>query len=122
MDRRVDITDTITASQAPIQFSYSVEWYDDFKTTYENRFSRYVDNRKFPSFADVHRWNSIIFPLLVIFLICAIGSKAVVVVRATIQSNSSSSNTTPETRVPLISDNIIRDDGRCDSDQNIVSF
>ena len=120
MDRRVDITDTITASQAPIQFSYSVEWYDDFKTTYENRFSRYVDNRKFPSFADVHRWNSIIFPLLVIFLICAIGSKAVVVVKGSIQSNCSS-NTTPETSVPLISENI-RDDGHCGNDQNIVSF
>jgi len=68
MDRRVDITDV--TSPMSVQFSYSVEWYDEPDLTWKNRMSRYAESRFLPSRFEIH-WLSIINSFVLVLLLTA---------------------------------------------------
>ena len=68
MDRRVDITDVTGAKT--VQFSYSVEWYDEPDLLWKNRMSRYADSRFLPGSFEIH-WLSIINSFVLVLLLTA---------------------------------------------------
>ena len=68
MDRRVDITDVTGAKT--VQFSYSVEWYDEPDLLWKNRMSRYADSRFLPGSIEIH-WLSIINSFVLVLLLTA---------------------------------------------------
>mmetsp|Transcript_16580 Transcript_16580/g.24477 ORF Transcript_16580/g.24477 Transcript_16580/m.24477 type:complete len:632 (+) Transcript_16580:28-1923(+) len=67
MDRRVDITDV--TSPIEVQFSYSVEWFED-ELEWKHRMSRYSDSRFLPSSFEIH-WLSIINSFVLVLLLTA---------------------------------------------------
>jgi hypothetical protein len=67
MDRRVDITDT--KEPIDVQFSYSVEWFED-ELEWKYRMSRYADSRFLPSSFEIH-WLSIINSFVLVLLLTA---------------------------------------------------
>lgn len=67
MDRRVDITDT--SAPISVQFSYSVEWFED-ELEWKNRMTRYADSRFLPSSFEIH-WLSIINSFVLVLLLTA---------------------------------------------------
>lgn len=67
MDRRVDITDTSRATE--VQFSYSVEWFED-ELEWKNRMSKYAESRFLPSTFEIH-WLSIINSFVLVLLLTA---------------------------------------------------
>jgi hypothetical protein len=67
MDRRVDITDT--TEPIDVQFSYSVEWFED-ELEWKYRMSRYADSRFLPSSFEIH-WLSIINSFVLVLLLTA---------------------------------------------------
>jgi hypothetical protein len=67
MDRRVDITDT--SAPISVQFSYSVEWFED-ELEWKSRMSRYADSRFLPSSFEIH-WLSIINSFVLVLLLTA---------------------------------------------------
>jgi hypothetical protein len=68
MDRRVDITDVNVPQD--VQFSYSVEWYDEPDLLWKNRMSRYAESRFLPSSFEIH-WLSIINSFVLVLLLTA---------------------------------------------------
>ena len=68
MDRRVDITDVV--KEREVQFSYSVQWYEERTLDWKNRMSRYVASRFLPSSFDIH-WQSIIHCIGLVLLLTA---------------------------------------------------
>lgn len=68
MERKVDITDVTVAKS--VQFSYSVEWYDEPDLLWKNRMSRYADSRFLPSSFEIH-WLSIINSFVLVLLLTA---------------------------------------------------
>lgn len=67
MDRRVDITDV--SEPIEVQFSYSVEWFED-ELEWKHRMSRYSDSRFLPSSFEIH-WLSIINSFVLVLLLTA---------------------------------------------------
>ncbi len=67
IDRRVDITDT--SKPIDVQFSYSVEWFED-ELEWKSRMSRYADSRFLPSSFEIH-WLSIINSFVLVLLLTA---------------------------------------------------
>ena len=67
MDRRIDISDT--SQPIDVQFSYSVEWYED-ELEWKNRMSKYADSRFLPSSFEIH-WLSIINSFVLVLLLTA---------------------------------------------------
>jgi hypothetical protein len=67
MDRRVDITDT--SKPMTVQFSYSVEWFED-DLEWKERMTRYADSRFLPSSFEIH-WLSIINSFVLVLLLTA---------------------------------------------------
>jgi hypothetical protein len=68
MDRRVDITDVEVPQQ--VQFSYSVEWYEEPNLPWKYRLTRYTDSRFVPSSFEIH-WLSIINSFVLVLLLTA---------------------------------------------------
>jgi hypothetical protein len=68
MDRRVDITDV--DKPQTVQFSYSVEWYDEPNLQWKDRMSRYAESRFLPSSFEIH-WLSIINSFVLVLLLTA---------------------------------------------------
>jgi hypothetical protein len=68
MDRRVDITDVTTPQE--VQFSYSVEWYEEPNLLWKHRMSRYAESRFLPSSFEIH-WFSIINSFVLVLLLTA---------------------------------------------------
>lgn len=68
MDRRVDITDVTTPQE--VQFSYSVEWYEEPNLEWKDRMSRYAESRFLPSSFEIH-WLSIINSFVLVLLLTA---------------------------------------------------
>jgi hypothetical protein len=68
MDRKVDITDVDTPQM--VQFSYSVEWYEEPNLTWKNRLTRYADSRFVPASFEIH-WLSIINSFVLVLLLTA---------------------------------------------------
>ena len=68
MDRRVDITDVDSPLQ--VQFSYSVEWYEEPNLPWKYRLTRYTDSRFVPSSFEIH-WLSIINSFVLVLLLTA---------------------------------------------------
>ena len=68
MDRRVDITDVDTPQD--VQFSYSVEWYEERNLLWKNRMTKYADSRFLPSSFEIH-WLSIINSFVLVLLLTA---------------------------------------------------
>jgi hypothetical protein len=68
MDRRIDITDT--SRDKHVQFSYSVEWYEEPDLLWKNRMSRYAESRFLPSSFEIH-WLSIINSFVLVLLLTA---------------------------------------------------
>jgi hypothetical protein len=68
MDRRVDITNVNT--QKMVQFSYSVEWYEEPNLLWNDRLTRYTDSRFVPSTFEIH-WLSIINSFVLVLLVAA---------------------------------------------------
>jgi hypothetical protein len=66
MDRRVDITD-VEVPQT-VQFSYSVEWYEEPNLPWKYRLTRYTDSRFVPSSFEIH-WLSIINSFVLVLLL-----------------------------------------------------
>ena len=66
MDRRVDITDT--KEDRHIQFSYSVEWFDEPNLKWKDRMTRYAESRFLPSSFEIH-WLSIINSFVLVLLL-----------------------------------------------------
>ena len=66
MDRRVDITDT--KQDRHIQFSYSVEWFDEPNLNWKDRMTRYAESRFLPSSFEIH-WLSIINSFVLVLLL-----------------------------------------------------
>lgn len=64
----MDITDT--SSEQHIQFSYSVEWYEEPTLQWKYRMSRYAENRFLPNSFEIH-WLSIINSLVLVLLLTA---------------------------------------------------
>lgn len=68
MDRKVDITDVSAAKS--VQFSYSVEWYEEPDLLWKHRMSRYAESRFLPSSFEIH-WLSIINSFVLVLLLTA---------------------------------------------------
>jgi hypothetical protein len=68
MDRRVDITNVDVPQN--VQFSYSVEWYEEASLPWKNRLSRYTDSRFVPTSFEIH-WLSIINSFVLVLLLTA---------------------------------------------------
>ena len=68
MDRRVDITDT--TKDKHVQFSYSVEWYEEPNLLWKQRMTRYAESRFLPSSFEIH-WLSIINSFVLVLLLTA---------------------------------------------------
>jgi Endomembrane protein 70 len=68
MDRKVDITDA--SKDMHIQFSYSVEWYEEPNLLWKNRMTRYAESRFLPSSFEIH-WLSIINSFVLVLLLTA---------------------------------------------------
>eukprot|EP00339_Tiarina_fusa_P021999 CAMPEP_0117037924 /NCGR_PEP_ID=MMETSP0472-20121206/26724_1 /TAXON_ID=693140 ORGANISM="Tiarina fusus, Strain LIS" /NCGR_SAMPLE_ID=MMETSP0472 /ASSEMBLY_ACC=CAM_ASM_000603 /LENGTH=629 /DNA_ID=CAMNT_0004748019 /DNA_START=42 /DNA_END=1931 /DNA_ORIENTATION=- len=68
MDRRVDITDVNTPQE--VQFSYSVEWYEERNLLWKDRMTRYAESRFLPSSFEIH-WLSIINSFVLVLLLTA---------------------------------------------------
>ena len=67
IDRRVDVTDTSKGIE--VQFSYSVEWFED-DLDWKFRMSRYAESRFLPSSFEIH-WLSIINSFVLVLLLTA---------------------------------------------------
>lgn len=57
-------------SSVEVQFSYSVEWYEEPNLLWQQRMSRYVENRFLPSKFEIH-WLSIINSIVLVLLLTA---------------------------------------------------
>jgi hypothetical protein len=68
LDRRVDITEI--EQDHHLQFSYSVEWFEEPNLTWKQRMSRYTDSRFLPSSFEIH-WLSIINSFVLVLLLTA---------------------------------------------------
>jgi hypothetical protein len=68
MDRKVDITDI--NHEKHVQFSYSVEWFEEPTLLWKNRMSRYAESRFLPSSFEIH-WLSIINSFVLVLLLTA---------------------------------------------------
>jgi hypothetical protein len=68
MDRRVDITDVTTPIE--VQFSYSVEWYEEPNLLWRERMTRYAESRFLPGSFEIH-WLSIINSFVLVLLLTA---------------------------------------------------
>lgn len=68
MDRRVDISDA--TQDMHIQFSYSVEWYEEPDLLWKHRMTRYAESRFLPSSFEIH-WLSIINSFVLVLLLTA---------------------------------------------------
>lgn len=66
-DRRVDITNV--NKPTTVQFSYSVEWFEE-ELPWKKRMSRYADSRFLPSSFEIH-WLSIINSFVLVLLLTA---------------------------------------------------
>lgn len=64
----MDITDVTKGTT--IQFSYSVEWYEEPNLIWKNRMSRYAESRFLPSSFEIH-WLSIINSFVLVLLLTA---------------------------------------------------
>jgi len=67
MDRRVDITNI--DQPVHVQFSYSVEWYEE-SLQWKDRMTRYADSRFLPGSFEIH-WLSIINSFVLVLLLTA---------------------------------------------------
>ena len=67
IDRRVDVTDTSKGIE--VQFSYSVEWFEE-DLDWNSRMSRYAESRFLPSSFEIH-WLSIINSFVLVLLLTA---------------------------------------------------
>merc|ERR1712176_594046 len=67
MERRVDITDV--SRDIEVQFSYSVEWFED-DLPWKLRMTRYADSRFLPGSFEIH-WLSIINSFVLVLLLTA---------------------------------------------------
>ncbi|KAL7468940.1 hypothetical protein ACHAXS_009175 [Conticribra weissflogii] len=67
-DRRVDITNV--HKPTTVQFSYSVEWFEDHTLQWKDRMTRYADSRFLPSSFEIH-WLSIINSFVLVLLLTA---------------------------------------------------
>jgi hypothetical protein len=72
MDRRVDITDVEVPQQ--VQFSYSVEWYEESNLPWKYRKRRYTDSRFVPSSFGIH-WLSLFIPCAFILVVASLLTK-----------------------------------------------
>ena len=68
MERKVDITDVSVAKT--VQFSYSVDWYEERELTWKNRMSRYGGSSFLPGSFEIH-WLSIINSFVLVLLLTA---------------------------------------------------
>mmetsp|Transcript_7532 Transcript_7532/g.11385 ORF Transcript_7532/g.11385 Transcript_7532/m.11385 type:complete len:636 (+) Transcript_7532:64-1971(+) len=68
LERKVDITDA--SRPIEVQFSYSVEWYDEPELNWKDRMTRYSDSRFLPSSFEIH-WLSIINSFVLVLLLTA---------------------------------------------------
>ena len=64
----MDITDV--SKEREVQFSYSVEWYEEPNLDWKNRMSRYAESRFLPSSFEIH-WLSIINSIVLVLLLTA---------------------------------------------------
>ena len=67
-DRRVDITNV--HKPTTVQFSYSVEWFEDHELPWKMRMTRYADSRFLPGSFEIH-WLSIINSFVLVLLLTA---------------------------------------------------
>ena len=67
-DRKVDITNV--HKPTTVQFSYSVEWFEEDDLQWKHRMSRYADSRFLPSSFEIH-WLSIINSFVLVLLLTA---------------------------------------------------
>jgi hypothetical protein len=67
-DRRVDITNV--NKPTTVQFSYSVEWFEDHELPWKMRMTRYADSRFLPGSFEIH-WLSIINSFVLVLLLTA---------------------------------------------------
>jgi len=67
-ERKVDITDP--TKPVDVQFTYSVEWYEEPELKWKDRMTRYHDPRFLPSSFEVH-WLSIINAIVLVLLLTA---------------------------------------------------
>ena len=67
-DRRVDITNV--NKPTTVQFSYSVEWFEDYELPWKMRMTRYADSRFLPGSFEIH-WLSIINSFVLVLLLTA---------------------------------------------------
>lgn len=67
-DRRVDITNV--HKPTTVQFSYSVEWFEDEELPWKLRMTRYADSRFLPGSFEIH-WLSIINSFVLVLLLTA---------------------------------------------------
>jgi len=67
-DRRVDITNV--NKPTAVQFSYSVEWFEDHELPWKMRMTRYADSRFLPGSFEIH-WLSIINSFVLVLLLTA---------------------------------------------------
>jgi hypothetical protein len=67
-DRRVDITNV--HKPTTVQFSYSVEWFEDEELPWKMRMTRYADSRFLPGSFEIH-WLSIINSFVLVLLLTA---------------------------------------------------
>ena len=67
-DRRVDITNV--HKPTTVQFSYSVEWFEDVELPWKMRMTRYADSRFLPGSFEIH-WLSIINSFVLVLLLTA---------------------------------------------------
>ena len=67
-DRRVDITNV--HKPTTVQFSYSVEWFEEHDLPWKHRMTRYADSRFLPGSFEIH-WLSIINSFVLVLLLTA---------------------------------------------------
>jgi len=68
LDRRVDITDEKLENF--VQFSYSVEWFEEPNLKWRHRMTRYAQSRFLPNSFEIH-WLSIINSIVLVLLLTA---------------------------------------------------
>jgi hypothetical protein len=72
MDRRVDITNV--EIPLTVQFSYSVEWFEEPDLPWKYRLTRYTDSRFLPSSFEI-QWLSISHFIFIILVVAALLTK-----------------------------------------------
>lgn len=69
-DNKIPIPNSSNDFPTEVQFSYSVEWYEEDEINWRNRMSSYVENRFLPSSFEIH-WLSIINSIVLVLLLTA---------------------------------------------------